>query len=116
MQPYAPRGLFVRVLLYSLDTRIPSFDRGDSKFYRISRHLVRVVQTLSANSFVKVSTGRGRRRGFGAIPAPINLGGVVRGAEPLSHCGVLDMATDTCTIAWISGCGVLFIPGAGIVF
>lgn len=75
-----------------------------ARFYGISRHhLVRVVQTLHANSFVKVSTGRGGGVTLARDPLEINLGEVVRKAEPgfrIVEC--FDLETNTCGI--VSDC------------
>ena len=74
--------------------------------YGISQnHLVRVVQTLGKQGYVKVTQGR-----FGGItlardPADIRLGQVVRDAEPnmrLVEC--FDRETNTCPI--VSVCGL----------
>lgn len=91
----------LRVLLYLAETspRVVS-TQEISEAYGISRnHLVRVVQTLNAHGFVKVSTGRKGGVTLSRDPADINLGEVVRKAEPgfrLVEC--FDAATNTCPI------------------
>ena len=71
-----------------------------SSAYGISRHhLVRVIQTLAAHSFVRVSSGL---RGGAALARPsaeISLGKVVRKTEPnfrIVEC--FDAKTNTCPI------------------
>jgi Rrf2 family transcriptional regulator, nitric oxide-sensitive transcriptional repressor len=91
----------LRVLLYLAENPgrvVPT--QEISKAYGISRnHLVRVVQTLAAHSFVKVSAGRKGGAALGHPPADINLGQVVRKAEPnfrIVEC--FDPETNTCPI------------------
>lgn len=102
----------LRVLLYLAEHRDSLATTEEiSRFYGISRnHLVRVVQTLNAHSFVKVSTGRGGGVSLARDPSEINIGQVVRKAEPgfrVVEC--FDPETNTCTI--VSDCrlrGVLY--------
>jgi Rrf2 family transcriptional regulator, nitric oxide-sensitive transcriptional repressor len=71
-----------------------------SQAYGISRtHLVRVVQTLHNHGFVKVSAGRTGGVALARDPALINLGDVVRKAEPgfrIVEC--FDPQANTCPI------------------
>jgi Rrf2 family nitric oxide-sensitive transcriptional repressor len=54
-----------------------------SDAYRISRnHLVRVIQTLHAHNFIKVSPGRKGGAMLARDAAEINLGEVLRRTEP----------------------------------
>ena len=74
----------LRVLLY-LGTQ-PSrlcCTREISDAYGISKnHLVRVVQTLGAHGYLKLTPGRGGGISLGKKPDLIRLGDVVRDAEP----------------------------------
>jgi Rrf2 family nitric oxide-sensitive transcriptional repressor len=95
----------LRVLLYLAEHSGTVVSTEEiSEFYGISRHhLVRVVQTLHAHSFVKVSTGRGGGVTLARDPSAINLGEVVRKAEPgfrIVEC--FDLETNTCAI--VSDC------------
>jgi Rrf2 family nitric oxide-sensitive transcriptional repressor len=91
----------LRVLLYLVENpdRYVS-TREISHAYGISKnHLVRVVQTLHTNGFVEVSEGRSGGVKLARDPATINLGDVVRKAEPnfrLVEC--FDLETNTCPI------------------
>jgi len=91
----------LRILLYLAENpdRYVS-TREISEAYGISKnHLVRVVQTLRANGFVEVSEGRGGGVKLAHDPASINLGQVVRRAEPgfrIVEC--FDLETNTCPI------------------
>lgn len=73
----------LRVLLYLTENPgRPVSTQEISAAYQISRHhLVRVMQTLNANSFIKVSTGRGGGALLARSASEINLGEVVRKAE-----------------------------------
>jgi Rrf2 family nitric oxide-sensitive transcriptional repressor len=91
----------LRILLYLTENpgRYIS-TREISQAYGISRtHLVRVVQTLLAHGFVEVSEGRNGGVRLAAEPSTINLGQVVRKAEPsfqIVEC--FDLKTNTCPI------------------
>ncbi len=91
----------LRILLYLTENpdRYVS-TREISEAYGISRnHLVRVVQTLHANGFIEVSEGRGGGVKLARDPAEINLGQVVRKAEPnfrIVEC--FETETNTCPI------------------
>lgn len=91
----------LRVLLYLAENPDRAVTTQEmSGAYRISRnHLVRVVQTLHSNSFVKVTTGRKGGVVLARDPAEINLGQVVRHAEPgfrIVEC--FDPESNTCPI------------------
>jgi Rrf2 family transcriptional regulator, nitric oxide-sensitive transcriptional repressor len=91
----------LRILLYLVENpeRYVS-TREISEAYRISKnHLVRVVQTLHNNGFIEVSEGRNGGVKLARDPATVNLGDVVRKAEPnfrLVEC--FDLETNTCPI------------------
>jgi len=91
----------LRVLLYLAENpdRYVS-TREISEAYRISRnHLVRVVQTLQSHGFVEATEGRTGGVKLSHDPASINLGKVVRQAEPsfrIVEC--FDLETNTCPI------------------
>lgn len=72
-----------------------------SEAYNISRnHLVRVVQTLAASGFVRVSAGRSGGVTLARSAAEVGVGDVVRSAEPgfrVVEC--FDPATNSCPIA-----------------
>jgi Rrf2 family nitric oxide-sensitive transcriptional repressor len=91
-----------RVLLYlgSQPKRIVSTTEI-SEAYGISKHhLVRVMQTLSDEGFLRLTAGRGGGVSLAKEPHLIRLGDVVRQAEPtlrLAEC--FDMKTNTCFIA-----------------
>lgn len=92
----------LRVLLYLAENRNrPASTQEISEAYGISRHhLVRVVQTLNAHSFVNVSTGRKGGVVLARDPAEINLGDVVKKCEPgfrMVEC--FDPESNTCPIA-----------------
>jgi len=91
----------LRVLLYlaeNPDRHVST--REISEAYRISRnHLVRVVQTLQSHGFVEATEGRTGGIKLSRDPASINLGKVVRQAEPsfrIVEC--FDLETNTCPI------------------
>ena len=91
----------LRILLYLAENPGRSVStREISEAYGISRnHLVRVVQTLHAHGFVEVSEGRKGGVKLARDPATINLGQVVRKAEPgfrIVEC--FDLETNTCPI------------------
>jgi Rrf2 family transcriptional regulator, nitric oxide-sensitive transcriptional repressor len=91
----------LRVLLYLAEhTDRPVSTREISEAYGISRnHLVRVVQTLQAHSFVKATTGRDGGVMLARDPAEINLGQVIRKTEPnfrIVEC--FDLQANTCRI------------------
>jgi Rrf2 family transcriptional regulator, nitric oxide-sensitive transcriptional repressor len=95
----------LRVLLYLAENQDRVVSTHEiSEAYGISRnHLVRVVQTLRSHSFVKVSTGRKGGVKLARKPAEINLGQVVRSAEPgfrIVEC--FDPESNTCPI--VSAC------------
>ena len=74
----------LRVLLY-LGTKPGRLccTREISDAYGISKnHLVRVVQTLGAHGYLKLTPGRGGGTSLGKEPHMIRLGDVVRDAEP----------------------------------
>ena len=92
----------LRVLLYlaeHTDRVVSTQEMSDA--YGISRHhLVRVVQTLHGHGFVEVTTGRHGGVALSRPAAEINLGEVVRAAEPgfrIVEC--FDPVTNTCPIA-----------------
>lgn len=72
-----------------------------SDAYGISKnHLVRVVQTLSREGYVRVQAGRSGGIALARKPSEIRLGRLVRATEPslrLVEC--FDKATNTCPIA-----------------
>src|SRR4051812_40654072 len=72
-----------------------------SEAYGISRHhLVRIVQTLAKHEYVKIHSGRSGGLSLRRQPSQIQLGEVVRIAEPhlrLVEC--FDRETNTCRIA-----------------
>ncbi len=91
----------LRVLLYLAEhTDRPVSTREISEAYGISRnHLVRVVQTLRTHSFVKASAGRDGGLALARSPSDINIGQVVRKAEPnfrIVEC--FDLQSNTCRI------------------
>jgi Rrf2 family nitric oxide-sensitive transcriptional repressor len=92
----------LRVLLYLSEHRDrPVSTQEISEAYGISRnHLVRVVQTLQANSFVHASVGRSGGLTLSRDPSEINVGQVVRKTEPnfrIVEC--FEPETNTCRIA-----------------
>ena len=74
----------LRVLLYLAQNADRTVSTQEiSEAYGISRnHLVRVVQTLSTHGFLRVTAGRRGGAVLARPPAEINLGQVVRRAEP----------------------------------
>jgi len=91
----------LRVLLYLAENPERAVSAQEiSNAYGISRnHLVRVVQTLHAQGFVRVSAGRNGGARLARPPAEINLGQVVRRTEPnfrIVEC--FDLVTNTCPI------------------
>ena len=92
----------LRVLLYLSEHRDrPVSTQEISGAYGISRnHLVRVVQTLQAHSFIQASVGRSGGLTLSRDPADINIGQVVRKTEPnfrIVEC--FEPGTNTCRIA-----------------
>ena len=92
----------LRVLLYLTEHRDrPVSTQEISEAYGISRnHLVRVVQTLQAHSFIKASVGRAGGLSLARPPSEINIGQVVRKTEPnfrIVEC--FQPETNTCRIA-----------------
>jgi len=92
----------LRVLLYLAEHRDRSVSTQEiSEAYGISRnHLVRVVQTLQAHSFIKASVGRAGGLSLARPPSEINIGQVVRKTEP--HFRIVECfqpETNTCRIA-----------------
>jgi Rrf2 family nitric oxide-sensitive transcriptional repressor len=91
----------LRILLYLVENpgRFVS-TREISEAYGISRnHLVRVVQTLNTHGYLDVTEGRRGGMRLAHDPASINLGQVVRKAEPgfrIVEC--FDPETNTCPI------------------
>ncbi|MCU1327623.1 MAG: Nitrite-sensitive transcriptional repressor NsrR [Bryobacterales bacterium] len=85
-----------------------------SSAYGISQnHLVRVVQTLGKQGYLKVTQGRFGGMTLSRDPADIRLGQVVRDAEPnmkLVEC--FDRETNTCPIAAV--CGLKAYLGAAL--
>jgi Rrf2 family transcriptional regulator, nitric oxide-sensitive transcriptional repressor len=77
-----------------------------SRAFRISRHhLVKVVQTLTDLGVVAAQRGRGGGMGLAMRPSEINVGWLIRQAEPhfnLVEC--FDPETNTCPIA--TACGL----------
>lgn len=91
----------LRVLLYLAENAERAVSTQEiSDAYGISRHhLVRVVQTLHTHSFVNVSAGRRGGASLARLPREINLGEVVRKAEPsfrIVEC--FDKESNTCPI------------------
>lgn len=91
----------LRILLYLAEhTDRPVSTREISDAYGISRnHLVRVVQTLQAHSFVKAATGRSGGIKLARDANGINIGEVVRKTEPnfrIVEC--FDVPSNTCRI------------------
>jgi Rrf2 family transcriptional regulator, nitric oxide-sensitive transcriptional repressor len=91
----------LRVLLYLAENAERAVSTQEiSDAYGISRHhLVRVVQTLHTHSFVNVSAGRKGGASLARLPREINLGEVVRKAEPsfrIVEC--FDKESNTCPI------------------
>ena len=91
----------LRVLLYLAEKNDrPVSTQEMSEAYRISKHhLVRVVQTLHANGFVKVMAGRSGGVTLARDPSEINVGQVVRSTEPgfrIVEC--FDFEENTCPI------------------
>ncbi len=91
----------LRALLYLAENAgrvVPTQEISDA--YGISRnHLVRVIQTLHTHSFVNVSAGRKGGASLARHPREINLGQVVRKAEPnfrIVEC--FDRESNTCPI------------------
>ncbi len=105
----------LRVLLYLAEhtERVVSTEEM-SVAYGISRHhLVRVVQTLHSSGFVNVTTGRHGGVTLAREPGEINLGEVVRAAEPnfrIVEC--FEPATNTCPIA--SACQLQTVIGQAL--
>lgn len=91
----------LRILLYLAENpHRPVSTREISEAYGISRnHLVRVVETLNDSGFIEVTEGRYGGARLMREPADINLGDVVRRAEPgfrIVEC--FDSAKNTCPI------------------
>jgi Rrf2 family nitric oxide-sensitive transcriptional repressor len=91
----------LRVLLYLAENPervVPTQEIAEA--YGISRHhLVRVVQTLHSHSFLIVSAGRKGGARLARPPKEINLGEVVRKAEPSFHVvECFDRESNTCPI------------------
>jgi Rrf2 family nitric oxide-sensitive transcriptional repressor len=91
----------LRVLLYLSENPGRAVATQEiAEAYGISRnHLVRVIQTLDAHGFVNVSAGRKGGAALARDPSEINLGQVVRRAEPnfrLVEC--FDKEANTCPI------------------
>src|SRR5262245_42206778 len=81
-----------------------------SEAYGISRnHLVRVVQTLARNGYVKVTPGRCGGLRLAQTPETINIGKVFRVSEPsLKLVECFDPETNTCPIAPVCGLQTIF--------
>jgi Rrf2 family nitric oxide-sensitive transcriptional repressor len=91
----------LRVLLYLAEHNDrPVSTQEISAHYAISRHhLVRVVQTLNEHGFLYVTAGRNGGAMLARPAAQINLGQVVRKAEPsfrIVEC--FDLDKNTCPI------------------
>ncbi len=91
----------LRILLYLAEHMDrPVATREISDAYGVSRnHLVRVVETLQSNGFVKASAGRTGGVMLARDPAGINVGEVVRKTEPnfrIVEC--FDLESNTCRI------------------
>jgi Rrf2 family transcriptional regulator, nitric oxide-sensitive transcriptional repressor len=91
----------LRVLMYlgsRPDRTVATRDISDA--YRISKHhLVRVVQTLGEEGYVRVIPGRSGGIRLAREPRLISLGDVVRAAEPnmrLAEC--FDRHNNTCVL------------------
>ncbi|WP_164019873.1 RrF2 family transcriptional regulator [Pyxidicoccus trucidator] len=97
----------LRVLLYLATRRgrpVSTQEMADA--YGISKHhLVRVVQTLAAQGFVDARAGRAGGVTLGREPKDINVGQVLRAAEPDFHLvECFEPARNTCPIA--PACGL----------
>ena len=79
-----------------------------SEAYGISKnHLVRVMQTLGEQGYIRVIPGRAGGVTLAKEPSAIRLGEVVRDIEPtLDLVECFDPATNTCPI--IGACGLKF--------
>lgn len=91
----------LRILLYLAEhTNRPVATREISEAYGVSRnHLVRVVETLQSNGFVKASAGRTGGVTLARAPEEINVGELVRRTEPnfrIVEC--FDLEANTCRI------------------
>jgi Rrf2 family transcriptional regulator, nitric oxide-sensitive transcriptional repressor len=86
-----------------------------SEAYGISRnHLVRVIQTLARNGFVKVTPGRCGGIRLAKSPEDINIGSVFRCSEPsLKLVECFDPESNTCPIAPV--CGLQNVLGEAAV-
>src|SRR5579862_2675391 len=93
---HADYGLRVLLYLGAHPDRVVS-TKEISSAYGISRHhLVRVVQTLAEQGYVRVTAGRAGGISLGRDPATIHLGAVVKTAEPnmrIVEC--FDLASNT---------------------
>jgi Rrf2 family nitric oxide-sensitive transcriptional repressor len=92
----------LRVLLYLSEHRDrPVSTQEISEAYGISRnHLVRVVQSLQAHSFVRATVGRSGGLALSRDSSEINIGQVVRKTEHsfrIVEC--FELQTNTCRIA-----------------
>ena len=105
----------LRVLLYlaaNSDRAVSTQEISDA--FGISRHhLVRVVQTLHGHGFVNVMTGRHGGATLSRPPAEINLGEVVKAAEPnfrIVEC--FEPETNTCPI--VAACKLQSVLGKAL--
>jgi Rrf2 family nitric oxide-sensitive transcriptional repressor len=105
----------LRVLLYLAEhtgRMVSTHEMSDA--YGISRHhLVRVVQTLHGHGFVKATSGRRGGVKLSRPAAEINLGQVVRAAEPgfrIVEC--FEPGTNTCPI--IAACPLQSVLGKAL--
>jgi Rrf2 family transcriptional regulator, nitric oxide-sensitive transcriptional repressor len=91
----------LRALIYLAENpERPVSTEEISGVYQISRHhLVRVMQTLHEHQFVKLTAGRRGGATLARLPSEINIGEVVRKAEPnfrMVEC--FDLEANTCPI------------------
>lgn len=97
----------LRVLLYLATHREGSSSTQEmADAYGISKHhLVRVVQTLAGQGYVNARAGRSGGVTLGREPKDINVGQVLRAAEPDFHLvECFDKKSNTCPIT--PACGL----------
>jgi Rrf2 family transcriptional regulator, nitric oxide-sensitive transcriptional repressor len=105
----------LRVLLYLAENPNRTIATQEiSEAYGISRnHLVRVVQTLHSHGFLQVTAGRNGGARLARPAAEINLGQVVRKAEPsfrVVEC--FDPVANTCPI--VAACKLKGVLGQAL--
>ena len=96
----------LRVLIYlgTHPDRVVTTQEISSGYGISKNHLVRVVHTLSDHRYIKVHSGRFGGLTLAKAPETIQLGNVIRDAEPnlrLVEC--FDRETNTCPIAPVCG-------------